>query len=233
MKGALPWLADESRPGCSHAKSDPRVRDCRHANNGVRRAAKHHDLGIRILPIPLKQLRFRASQAGHVVAATDDCLAQGDMAPWSLLAWRRYKLARGVSGTSAVETQSLLNGLGHAGIAAHLAEMKCPIFEVERRTKDVQHANLQYVVDTKSLYDHLISLSSPSNVEDKRCGFDLVVPRQCVARADTWLMLSQKTVTAMNMLRSFLKQGEHHLSPKQTMINVQRPTRQTTSQAVT
>ena len=39
-------------------------------------------------------------------------------------------------------------------------------FEVERRTKDVQHANLQYVVDTKSLYDHLISLPSPSNVED-------------------------------------------------------------------
>ena len=73
-----------------------------------------------------------------MVAATDDRLAHGDMGPWSSQAWRRYKMRRVVSGTSAAETHILLNGVGHAEwIAAHLAEMKCPNFDVERQSKDV------------------------------------------------------------------------------------------------
>ena len=43
-------------------------------------------------------------------------------------------------------------------------------------------ATLQCIVDAKSLYDHLVSPSSPSSVEDKRCGFDLVISRQCMQR---------------------------------------------------
>ena len=81
-----------------HSMSDPRVRDCRHANNVVRRAVQHHDFGIRILPNPLRQLRWVLhsdaafqncrggnSQAEYVMPATDDRVAQGEMAPWSLL----------------------------------------------------------------------------------------------------------------------------------------------------
>ena len=113
----------------------------------VRRAVQHHDLGNRTLPNPLKQLRlvlhsdaaFQSArggvlQAGCVVATTDDRLAQREMAPWSLLTWRNYKMERIVSSTLVAETQSLLIGLGHAEwVAAHLAEMRCPDVDIERR----------------------------------------------------------------------------------------------------
>ena len=89
--GALQWLARESRPDLAvqvNMSQHPGVRVCRRANNVVSRAVPHHGLGIRILPIPSKQLRLvlhsdaafqnargGASQSGHVVASTDDGLA--------------------------------------------------------------------------------------------------------------------------------------------------------------
>ena len=83
-------------------------------------------------------------------------------------------MRRVVGSTSAAETQSLLNGLGHAEwIAAHSAEARFPKFDVAQRSIFLRRFQIQRVVDAKSLYDHLISLSSPSSVEDKRYGFDL------------------------------------------------------------
>ena len=107
------WFDKESRPGLAvqvnisqQDMSEPRGRDCRNANHVVKRAVQHH-VGIRILPIPERQLRLvllsdaalqnargRASQGGYVVAATDDMLAHGEMAPWSLWAWRSFKMKR-------------------------------------------------------------------------------------------------------------------------------------------
>ena len=55
-----------------------------------------------------------ASQAGYIISVTDDRLAKGDLAPWSPLIWRSHKMRRVVGSTFAAETQSLLNGLGHA-----------------------------------------------------------------------------------------------------------------------
>ena len=152
--GALQWLTKENRPDLAvqvnmsqQAMSDPRVRDCRHANNVVQ-----HDLGIRVLPIPLKQIRlvlhsdaaFQNARGGRVFSL---------MIGWLKESWRSYNMKRVVSTTLATETQSLLNGLGHAAwIAAHLARMRCPNFDVERRSKDVQHVKLHCVVDAKSVY---------------------------------------------------------------------------------
>ena len=98
------------------------------------------------------------------------------MAPWSPLIWRSHKMRRVVGSTLAAETQSLLNGLGHAEwIAAHFAEALNGHFFLRR-------FQIQCIVDATSLCDHLISLSSPSSVEDKLCGFDLVISRQCMQR---------------------------------------------------
>ena len=64
----------------------------------------------------------RSSQAGYIIAVTDDRLAKGGLAPWSPLIWRSHKMRRVVGSTLTAETQSLLNGLGHAEwIAAHFA----------------------------------------------------------------------------------------------------------------
>ena len=141
-------MAKESRPDLAvqvslsqQALSDPRVRHCRQANAMVRRAKQHHELTWRFLPIPLENLRLvmhsdaafqnaqgGASQAGYIISVTDDRLARGELAPWSPLIWRSHKMRRVVGSTSAAETQSLLNGLGHAEwIAAHFAEARFPV----------------------------------------------------------------------------------------------------------
>ena len=70
-----------------------------------------------------------------------------------------------------------LNGLPHT-----LQKHVFPNFDVAQRSIFLRNFRLQCVVDAKSLYDHLISLSSPSSVEDKRCVFDLVISRQCMQR---------------------------------------------------
>ena len=76
-------------------------------------------------------------------------------------------MRRVVGSTLAAETQSLLNGA--EWIAAHFAEARFPNFDAAQRSISLRHFQIQCIVDAKSLYDHLISLSSPSSVEDKRC----------------------------------------------------------------
>ena len=181
--GAVQWLAKESRRDLAvqvswsqQALSDPPVRHCRQANAMVRRARQHHELMWRFLPVPLENLRLvmlsdaffqnaqgRASQAGYIIVVTDDRWARGELAPWSPLIWRSHKMHRKV----AAETQSLLNGLGHAEwIAAHFSEARFPNFAEAQRSTFLRNFRLQCVVDAKWLYDHLVSLSSPSSVED-------------------------------------------------------------------
>ena len=139
------------------ALSDPRVRHCRQANAMVRRARQHHELMWRFLPVPLENLRLvmhsdaafqnaqgRASQAGYIIAVTDDRLARGELAPWSPLIWRSHKMRRIVGST--LPKQNLLNCLGHAEwIAAHFAEARFPIFDVAQRSTFLRIFRLQCV----------------------------------------------------------------------------------------
>ena len=77
----------------------------------------------------------------------------------------KSQMRRVVGSTLAAETQSLLNGLGHADwIAAHFAEARFPNFDVAQRSIFLRHFQIQCIVDAKSLYDHLISLSFLSSV---------------------------------------------------------------------
>ena len=180
-----------------------------------------------------------ASQAGYIISMTDDRLAKGELAPWSPLIWRSHKMRRVVGSTFAAETQSLLNGLGHAEwIAAHFAEARFPDFDVAQRSVFLRHFQIQCIVDAKSLYDHLISLSSPSSVEDKRCGFDLVISRQCIQRLGATIRwaptnrqladaLTKDSADPVDLLRSCMRSGEYQLSPERS----RRKQRQTSSQS--
>ena len=110
-------------------------------------------------------------------------------------------MRRIVGSTLAAKTQSLLNGLGRAEwIAAHFAEARFPNFDVARRSMFLRNFRLQFVVDAISLYDHRVSLSSPSSVEDKRCGFDLVISRQCMQRLGAtirWALTNRQLADAL------------------------------------
>ena len=83
----------------------------------VRRAKQHQELMWRFLPMPLDYLRLvmhtgaafqnahgRASQAGYMIAVTDDRLLIRELAPWSPLIWRSRKMRRVVGSTLAAET---------------------------------------------------------------------------------------------------------------------------------
>ena len=121
---------------------------------------------------------------------------------------------------------SLLNGLGHAEwIAAHFAEARFPNFDVAQRSIILRNFRLQCIVNVKSLYDHLVSLSSPSSVEEKRCGFDLVISRRCMQRLVAtirWVPTNRQLADALtkdaadpvDLLRSCMRSGEHQLSPE-------------------
>ena len=153
------------------------------------------------------------------ISVTDDRLAKGELAPWSPLIWRSHKMRQVVGSTLAAETQSLLNGLGHAEwIAAHFAEARFPNFDVAQRSIFLRHFQIQCIVEAKSLYDHLISLSSPSSVEDKRCGFDLVISRQSMQSLGATIRwaptnrqladaLTKDSADPVDLLRSCMRSG--------------------------
>ena len=139
-------------------------------------------------------------------------------------------MRRVVGSTLAAETQSLLNGPGHAAwIAAHFAEARSPDFDVAQRSAALRHFRLQCIVDAKSLHDHQVSLSSPSSVEDKRRGFDLVIPRQCMQRLGAtfrWAATNRQLADALtkdaadtvDLLRSCMRSGEYQLSPERIIL---------------
>ena len=80
----------------------------------------------------------------------------------------------------------------------------------------------------KSFYDHLGSLSSPSSVEDKRCGYDLVISRQCMQRLGAtirWAPTNRQLADALTKdsadpvdLLSCMRSGEYQLSPEHIIL---------------
>ena len=116
-----------------------------------------------------------------------------------------------------------MDGLGHAEwLAAHLAEARSPDFDVAQRSAALRHFRLQCIVDAKSLYDHQVSLSSPSSVEDKRCGFDLVISRQCMQRVGATVSptnrqladaLTKDAADPVDLLRSCMRSGDINCLP--------------------
>ena len=155
---------------------------------------------------------------------------KGSLAPWSPLIWQSHKMRRVVGSTLSAETQSLLNGLGHAEwIAAPFDEARSSSSDVTQRSAALREFRLQCIVDAKSFYDHLVSLSSPSSVGDNRCAFDLVIARQCIERlgatirwaptnrqlADAW---TKDAADPIDMLRSWMRIGEYQLSPEHTNL---------------
>ena len=97
------------------------------------------------------------------------------------------------------------------------------------RSTFLRNFRLQCVVDAKSLYDHLVSLSSPSSVEEKRCGFHLVISRQFMQRFGAtirWAPTNRQLADALtkdaadpvDLLRSCMRSGEYQLSPEHIIL---------------
>ena len=145
-------------------------------------------------------------------------------------------MRRIVGSTLAAETQSLLNGLGHAAwIAAHFAEARFQNFDVAQRSIFLRNFRLQCVVDAKSLYDHLVCgrqnvvgliWSSPDNATS-----------WCHHHRQLADALTKDAADPVDFLRSCMRSGEYQLSPEHVILEraaaerSRRKQRQTSSQS--
>ena len=63
-----------------------------------------------------------------------------------------------------------------------LAEAIEGIGEIRGYEQHLKNRTPVIVSDWKSLYDHLVAVSSPTSVEDRRTSIDIVIPRQSMSR---------------------------------------------------
>ena len=93
------------------------------------------------------------------------------------------------------------------------------------------------VTDCKSLYDHMISMSSVSKCEDKRVAIDLAILKQCMSRTGlhvrwcpTQLMLADGLTKDQqdpaDLLRAALAIGEYQLNPEAVILEKKKTQRQ-------
>ncbi|CAE8643680.1 unnamed protein product, partial [Polarella glacialis] len=173
--GSGSWLAKESRPDLSSQVSfgqqmfpSPTLGQVRATSHLVRRAKQFKDLEWTILPIPLDKLRLSlhtdasfqnavkgGTQAGYIVGVTDDKLARGELAPWSPLTWKSYRLKRVVGSTLAGETQSLIDGLG-PGSPIGVTDKRCAVdLIIGRESLNRMGATLRWAPTDRQLADAL------------------------------------------------------------------------------
>ena len=95
--------------------------------------------------------------------------------------------------------------------------------------------------DCKSLYDHLVSPSSPTAVEDSRTSVDIVIIRESIKRMQAsirWLptnrmladALTKDKLDPVDLLRACLRSGTYHISPEEHVLAQQAAERELRTQ---
>ena len=253
VNGSLNWLSSQSRPDLSvqtslsqQAFPKPKIEDFRMANQAIRRAKQHSQIGITFKPIEPKNLtvvchsdaafanRGHHTQAGYIILGlTETKLQDAEEAIWCPVAWRSFKLQRAVSSTLAAESQALAVA---TGTLEWVLLMLAEIFDgplTIRPCRDVLQRRKPIVVtDCKSLYDHLHSPSSPTSIEDRRTSIDVVIIREsCKAMSAfvRWVPtnrmladgLTKNDGDPIDLLRACIKRSSYQISPEETVLEHQ------------
>jgi hypothetical protein len=170
----------------------PTVGDVRHGNTVVRRAKQFSNLAWNIKASVIYRLRDimhadasnqnaskSGTQAGYVIAATDERMLQNELSRWSPLVWKSYRLRSVTSSTLAAETQAQMDGLGHLEwVSCLLLEGSNSEFCLRRRAEFLPLLTPFAVTDCKSLYDHIVGCGSAGSCADKRVAVDLVITKK-------------------------------------------------------
>ena len=198
INGSLNWLASQSRPDLSVQTSlsqqcfpEPRIKNLRDANNAVRRARQHRDLPIVFQSIDPSKLTLCAhsdaawanvgshTQAGFIVAFVHEDMHVGKLSPWTPAVWRSYKLPRAVNSTLGGEAQAMATTGGTVEwLNLLLAEAIDGPFDPFQARSMLSRRSPIFATDCKSLFDHLISPSSPTSIDDRRTSIDVVIIRE-------------------------------------------------------
>ena len=200
VNGSLGWLASQSRPDLAAQTSlsqqcfpSPTVHNLLEANNIVRRAKQFSDLKLSFQPIPTNKLRLCVhsdaafanvgdhTQGGFVIGFSTDELDKGVETTWTPAVWKSFKLSRAAGSTLAAEAQAMVAATGTLEwTALLLSEALEGITDVRDYIRHLRTRPPVIVTDCKSLYDHLIAVSSPTSVEDRRTSIDIVILRQSI-----------------------------------------------------
>ena len=257
INGSLNWLSSQSRPDlavqtsfCQQAFPNPCVKHLREANNAIRRAKQHKDLTIQFSSIDPKDLIVCChsdaafanigahAQAGYILAFSEQKLHKGEVAKWVPVCWKSYKLPRAVSSTLSGESQALATATGTVEwlnlLLSEALDGKTEIRNcrstLARRPPVVAIARPPVVAtDCKSLYDHIVSPSSPTAVGDRRTSVDIIIIRESnkITNAQVrwlpteWMVadgLTKDKADPICLLRSCVRAGTYQISPEEHVL---------------
>ena len=249
INGSLNWLSSQSRPDLAvqtslsqQAFPRPRIHNLRDANNAIRRARQNRDLEISFKPIPIDQLTICChsdaawanvgthTQAGYVLAFVDKALQEGEETFWTPFTWRSYKLPRAASSTLSAESQAMATATGTVEwMTLLMLEAIDGPFEPRSARELLQKRPPIMAIDCKSLFDHLISPSSPTSIEDRRTSIDVVIIRESLKLTSghvRWLPTDRMVADAFtkdksdpaDLLRSCIKAGRYQISEENTVL---------------
>ena len=252
INGGLNWLSTQSHPDLAAQTSlsqqafpKPCIRHLKQAGNVVRRAKQHSDLDIVFKPIPLSELTLVChsdaafanvgthTQAGFIIAFTQKQLNDGKVCCWNPVTWKSYKLPRAVSSTLSAESQAMSTATGTVEwLNLLLAETLDGAFDVRSYNQVLSKRPPIVVTDCKSLYDHLVSPSSPTSVEDRRTSIDIVIIRDSLKSMTAqirWVptdrmladSLTKDAGDPIDLLRSCIRSSQYQISPEETVLQNQ------------
>ena len=252
INGGLNWLSTQSRPDLAAQTSlsqqafpKPCIRHLKQAGNVVRRARQHSDLDIVFKPIPLSELTLVChsdaafanvgthTQAGFIIAFAQKQLNDGKVCCWNPVTWKSYKLPRAVSSTLSAESQAMSTATGTVEwLNLLLAETLDGAFDVRSYNQVLSKRPPIVVTDCKSLYDHLVSPSSPTSVEDRRTSIDIVIIRDSLKSMTAqirWVptdrmladSLTKDAGDPIDLLRSCIRSSQYQISPEETVLQNQ------------
>eukprot|EP00435_Cladocopium_sp_Y103_P020594 s2229_g5.t1 len=257
VNGSLGWLSSQSRPDLAAQTSisqqsfpSPTVHHLLEANNVIRRAKQFSELEITFQSIPVNSLRLCVhsdaafanvgdhTQGGYVVGFTTSDLDKGYETVWTPAVWKSFKLSRAVGSTLAAEAQAMVAATGTLEwISLILAEALDGIGDIREYVQHLKTRPPVVVTDCKSLFDHLISVSSPTSVEDRRTSIDIVILRQSISRlcaSIRWVPTNRMLADSLtksagdptDLLRACIRNAKYQISAEETVLKMQAEERQ-------
>eukprot|EP00435_Cladocopium_sp_Y103_P010611 s801_g2.t1 len=249
INGSLNWISSQSRPDVAvqtslsqQAFPHPKIKHLRDANNAVRRIKMHKDLSIRFEPIPVENLCVCChsdaafanvgvhTQAGYILAFVDKAMHQGEVSAWTPVIWKSYRLPRAVSSTLGGEAQALATASGSVEwLNLLLAEALDGSVDLKTCRSLLAKRPAILATDCKSLYDHLVSPSSPTAVDDRRTSIDIVILRESIKLMSAqirWLPtnrmiadgLTKDKMEPSDLLRSCVRAASYQISPEDHVL---------------
>ena len=172
--------------------------------------------------------RAGATQAGYVVSLTNSDMNKGLECEWTPVFWRSFKLPRVVSSTLSAEAQSM-------SVASSMCEWTMLLLSEALDGNRCPHSFWQstgrqviLLTDCKSLYDHLMSPSTPA-LDDRRTSIDIIIIKDSIKRLEATLRwiptdrmladaMTKENPEALDLIRACIRARRYQISPEESVL---------------